>query len=112
MGDWMKLHGRVHLRLHRRRPTSSRSPTTACSPTTRRRKRLYVHVLVWPMGKLRLDGIADKVEYAQLLNDASELRMSTRKDTTWIARTRAPATSWCGCRSSSRTSRSRWSSCS
>jgi alpha-L-fucosidase len=51
-------------------------------------------VLAWPFGQLYLDGMAGKVEYAQLLNDASELLMkdiepwqmerdshSSRKDT-------------------------------
>jgi alpha-L-fucosidase len=34
---------------------------------------MYVHVLVWPIEALYLDGFAGKVEYAQLLNDGSEL---------------------------------------
>ena len=38
-------------------------------------KRLYVHVLAWPYKHLHLDGLADRVEYAQLLNDASELKL-------------------------------------
>ena len=36
--------------------------------------RLYVHVFVWPYKQLRLNGFAGKVKYAQLLNDASEIR--------------------------------------
>ena len=32
-----------------------------------------------------LEGYADKVKYAQLLHDASEVRMSARKSTTWIS---------------------------
>jgi alpha-L-fucosidase len=35
--------------------------------------RLYVHVLEWPLGVLALDGLAGRVEYAQLLHDASEI---------------------------------------
>ncbi len=42
------------------------------NPKTRR---LYIHVLVWPSaGRLYLEGYAGKIEYAQLLNDASEVR--------------------------------------
>jgi alpha-L-fucosidase len=37
------------------------------------------------MGEVVLEGYADKVKYAQLLHDASEVRMSTRKSTTWIS---------------------------
>jgi len=36
------------------------------------------------MGDLVLEGYADKVRYAQLLHDASEVKMSARMDTTWI----------------------------
>ena len=43
-----------------------------------------MHLLAWPMGELVLDGYADKVQYAQLLHDASEVKMSTRKATTWM----------------------------
>jgi alpha-L-fucosidase len=32
------------------------------------------------MGQLTLEGYADRVRYAQLLHDASEVRMSSRKD--------------------------------
>ncbi len=43
--------------------------------------RLYVHVFSWPFRHLHLDGFVGKVEYAQLLNDASEIRMEVGKDT-------------------------------
>jgi len=36
-------------------------------------RRLYVHVLEWPPGVLALEGFAGRVEYAQLLHDASEV---------------------------------------
>jgi alpha-L-fucosidase len=44
-------------------------------------KRLYVHVFAWPFQHLHLDGFAGKVEYAQLLNDASEVRWNEHGDT-------------------------------
>ena len=40
--------------------------------------RLYLHVFSWPFGHIHLDGLGGRVEYAQLLNDASEV--STRLD--------------------------------
>ncbi len=42
--------------------------------------RLYVHVFSWPFRHLHLDGFVGKVEYAQLLNDASEIKMEVGKD--------------------------------
>ena len=37
--------------------------------------RMYVHVLAWPFEQLHLDGFRNRVEYAQLLNDHSEIRL-------------------------------------
>ena len=44
-----------------------------------------MHVLVWPMGKLHFDGVADKVAYAQLLNDASEVKFSRSGGGAWMS---------------------------
>ncbi|MNG22655.1 hypothetical protein D3C84_1071640 [compost metagenome] len=35
---------------------------------------MYVHVYSWPFKSIHLHGLAGQVEYAQLLNDASEIR--------------------------------------
>ncbi|MBO0811321.1 MAG: alpha-L-fucosidase, partial [Microlunatus sp.] len=43
---------------------------------TQNGKRLYLHLFSWPMRHLHLTGLAGKVAYAQLLNDASEIRYS------------------------------------
>ena len=32
-----------------------------------------MHVFAWPFNRLLIDGLGDRVEYAQLLNDASEI---------------------------------------
>lgn len=37
--------------------------------------RLYLHVLAWPFKHIHLPGFSGKVQYAQLLHDASEIRM-------------------------------------
>ena len=34
-----------------------------------------MHVLNWPFKHLHLDGLAGRVKYAQLLNDASEVHL-------------------------------------
>jgi alpha-L-fucosidase len=36
-------------------------------------KRLYVHLVSYPLNYLVLDGLADRIEYAQLMHDGSEL---------------------------------------
>jgi alpha-L-fucosidase len=41
---------------------------------TQNGKRLYLHLFSWPMRHAHLPGLAGKVAYAQLLNDASEIR--------------------------------------
>ena len=38
--------------------------------------RLYVHMLAYPMGRITLPGMADKVKYVQFLHDASEIRFN------------------------------------
>ena len=43
---------------------------------TQRGNRLYLHLFAWPFRHVHLEGLAGRVEYAQLLNDASEIRMS------------------------------------
>jgi alpha-L-fucosidase len=43
--------------------------------TTRNGDRLYLHLFGWPFKHVHLEGLAGRVEYVQLLNDASEIRM-------------------------------------
>ena len=84
MGGWMKLNWPSIYGCTRRRP-EFKAPDNSLLTYNPKTNRLYVHLLVWPMGEMVLEGYGDKVKYAQLLHDASEVRMSTRKDTTWIA---------------------------
>ena len=41
---------------------------------TQNGKRLYLHIFAWPFRNIHLDGMAGRVEYAQFLHDASEIR--------------------------------------
>jgi alpha-L-fucosidase len=43
-------------------------------------KRLYVHLLAYPLGNLTLSNMADKVRYVQFLHDASEIRFRAGSD--------------------------------
>jgi alpha-L-fucosidase len=73
MGEWMKRHGRAIYGCTAApdgfpRPMDCR---LTYNPDT---NRMYVHVFAWPFRHLHLDGFAGKVAYAQLLNDASEIK--------------------------------------
>lgn len=75
IGRWMRLHGRAIYGCTQA-PEGFLAPENCLLTYNPARQRLYVHVLDWPLGKLHLDGMAGKVCYAQLLNDASELRFT------------------------------------
>jgi alpha-L-fucosidase len=79
IGEWMRLHSRSIYGC----TASDTDPELAgltpppdCrftyNPATRR---LYLHLFAWPLKHVHLDGLAGLVEYAQLLNDASEIGM-------------------------------------
>jgi alpha-L-fucosidase len=77
IGEWMRLHNRSIYGATQ----SDFTPPPDCR-LTQRGNRLYLHVFSWPMIDIHLDGLADRVEYAQLLNDASEIQMVTDKSNT------------------------------
>ena len=70
--DWMALHGRSIYGC-----TQSEFHEPANCRLTQNGKRLYVHILAWPFETLYLDGLAGRVEYAQLLHDGSEIAFGT-----------------------------------
>ena len=43
---------------------------------TQRGNRLYLHLFACPFADVHLDGLRDRVEYAQFLHDASEVRFA------------------------------------
>ena len=77
MGEWMDRHSRAIY-------ACGRAPATYAAPQDCRltynpeTRRLYVHVFAWPFRHLHLLGMAGKVEYAQLLHDASEVKRIER----------------------------------
>lgn len=78
MGDWMKLHGRSIYGCTQA-PEEFKAPDNCILTYNPESNRIYAHLLDWPMGRLHLDGFGGKVKYAQLLNDASEVRFSQRR---------------------------------
>ncbi len=70
IGEWMRLHGRSIYGC----TASDLTPPVDCR-YTQNGNRLYLHLFAWPFQHVHLPGVAGRVEYAQLLNDASEVRM-------------------------------------
>ncbi|MHB1294615.1 MAG: alpha-L-fucosidase [Anaerolineae bacterium] len=74
MGAWMRRHGRSIYGCGAA-PEGLVAPQDCRLTYNPKTNRVYVHVFAWPLGQLALDGFKGKVEYAQLLNDASEIKM-------------------------------------
>jgi len=68
IGNWMHLHHRSIYGC----TASSFTPPPDCR-YTQNQDLLYLHVFSWPYKYLHLPGLAGRVTYAQLLNDASEI---------------------------------------
>ena len=72
IGEWMKRHSRSIYGCTQA-PDDLKAPADCRYTYNPDTQRLYVHVFAWPYKHLHLDGLAGRVEYAQLLNDASEV---------------------------------------
>lgn len=71
IGAWMRLHERAVIGAG---PSAHTAPPDA--RYTQRGNRLYLHLFAWPLQHVHLPGLAGKIRYAQLLNDASEVQFS------------------------------------
>lgn len=75
IGDWMKFNSRSIYGCTEA-PDGFVAPPNSLltyNPVTRR---LYVHLLVYPLGRVVLKDMAGKVKYIQFLHDASEIKYS------------------------------------
>jgi len=79
MGEWMKYNNRSVYNCTEAPSEFIAPPNTLLTynPST---NRLYIHLLSYPMGRLNLTGMADKVKYVQFLHDASEVRFTAGRD--------------------------------
>jgi alpha-L-fucosidase len=77
MGEWMKRHNRSIYGCTQAPAEFGPAPQDCRYTYNPATNRLYVHVFAWPFKHLHIAGMGDRVEYAQLLNDASELKMRT-----------------------------------
>ncbi len=69
MGEWLRLHERS---IYGCGPSEFAAPSDC--RYTQNGNRLYLHLFAWPFKHVRLKGLAGKVQYAQLLSDASEIQ--------------------------------------
>lgn len=75
IGEWMRRHSRS---IYGCTAAPERYPCPddcrfTYNPET---NRLYLHIFSWPFKHIHLRGFSGKVEYAQLLHDASEVRLT------------------------------------
>ena len=76
MGEWMRRHNRSIYGCTQA-PDEFPAPQDCRYTYNPLTKRLYLHIFSWPFRHIHLDNMAGRVEYAQLLNDASEVKMTT-----------------------------------
>ena len=73
IGEWMKRHNRSIYGCTQA-PDQFKTPQDCRLTYNPVSNRLYVHVFAWPFRYIHMDGLAGRVGYAQLLNDASEVK--------------------------------------
>ncbi len=79
IGRWMRYHSRSIYGCTQP-PDEFKKPDNCLLTYNPQTRRLYIHVLSWPsIGRLHLEGYGGKVEYAQLLHDASEVKFTEEK---------------------------------
>jgi alpha-L-fucosidase len=79
MGQWMKFNNRSIYGCTEA-PPEFKAPENTLLTYNPVSKRLYVHLLFYPMGSMILPDMADKVKYVQFLHDASEIQFSAGRD--------------------------------
>lgn len=78
LGEWMKRHSRSIYGCTFA-PDGLTAPADCRYTYNPETERLYLHLFAWPFKDIHLSKLAGKVKYAQLLNDASEIRFRDDK---------------------------------
>ncbi len=73
MGEWMKYNSRSIYGCTEA-PKEFDVPDNCLLTFNPKTKRLYIHLLEYPLRNFKLKGYADKIKYAQFLHDASEIK--------------------------------------
>jgi len=82
MGKWMQKHSRSIYGCTQA-PAEFAAPRDCRLTYNPDKNRLYIHMFGYPFGGFFMDGkeICDRIEYAQFLNDASEVRYNINGET-------------------------------
>ncbi len=75
MGEWMKVNSRSIYGCTQA-PEEFKIPDNCLLTYNPETKRLYIHLLDYPLQNFMLPGYRGKVKYAQFLHDASEIRIT------------------------------------
>ncbi|RAJ87341.1 alpha-L-fucosidase [Chitinophaga dinghuensis] len=74
MGDWMTVNSRAIYGCTQA-PADIQRPENSLLTYNPVTKRLYVHLLDYPLQRFELPGMKGKIKYAQFLHDGSEIKM-------------------------------------
>jgi len=83
IGQWMRRHSRSIYGCTQA-PAEFTAPKDCRYTFNPKTKRLYLHIFAWPYKHIALPSLGGKVAYAQLLNDASEVKLEGAE--AWQAR--------------------------
>ncbi len=72
VGEWMRLHGRS---IYGCGPSEFTPPADGRFTQNAAGDRLYLHMFSWPFKHIYCPGLGERVTYAQLLNDGSEIQI-------------------------------------
>jgi len=75
MGEWMKFNSRSIYGCTQA-PSGFLAPAKTLLTYNPTLNRLYIHLLTYPLERLVLKGMADKIKYVQFLHDASEIKFA------------------------------------
>jgi len=78
MGDWMHLHSRAIYNCGIA-PEYIKPPHGTFLTFNEEQNRLYIHLVRYPYKELKVDGLREKLHYAQFLNDASEVKIKSER---------------------------------
>ena len=77
-GDWMKYNSRAIYGCTMAEPEFT-APKGTVLTQSEDGKRLYIHILSYPFSSLSMENLDGKIEYAQFLHDASEIKYTQGK---------------------------------
>lgn len=83
MGEWMKYNSHSIYECTQA-PAEFKAPNNTILTYNPKIKKLYIHLLDYPINTLVLEGFAGKVKYAQFLHDASEIKITESRETAWL----------------------------